>query len=168
MERQAQKKGWLGSVLSGKWKKPKTVKTTKDDDFAELEMAGNLTDLEKKFKELKKSKPDVAREFEQYEESKEAFKEKVEEPRVKGIMQRLLNKLKKTTAQKNVYKEIAFQEKNAREQAQKDALVARLESSMVRDVLVSGMDRGSSIRKFAKDNNLAVGDVETMAEKVTL
>lgn len=163
MEKQAKDKGWISDKLMPLFKRKE--KSTIDDDFAELEKAG-AKDVDKAFKDLKKAKID--NEYADYAKAKEAFTAKVKEPRIKSMIRKLADRLKKATTQRDAYKVIASKEKQEREQAQKDALTAKLEASLVRDVLVNKMDRTDAVRKFAKTNEIPVKDAETMAEGINL
>jgi hypothetical protein len=163
MEDQAKKKGWATERFKKTFSRKKDLPG--EDDFAELEKAGVLN-LEKEYQKAKSR--DIDREFSAYAQAKEAFIKKVKEPRIKSMIRKLGEKLKKATTQRDAYKTIASKEKEAREQAQADAMTAKLEASLVRDVLVNKMDKGDAVRKFAKANEISVKDAEAMAEGINL
>jgi hypothetical protein len=163
MEAQAKKKGWFSDKLMPLF--GKKSKSTIDEDFDELEKAG-VADLEKEYAKIKNK--DLDREFVDYAKAKESFAAKVKEPRIKRMIKMLSGKLKKAKTERDTYRDIAQAEKTEREKAQADALMSKMEASLVRDVLVGKMDKGDAVRKFAKANDIPVKDAEAMAGGINL
>ncbi len=163
MERQAKDKGWFSEKFAKTFGRKK--KLSDEDDFDEIEKAG-AAQLDKTYNAMKKAKVDS--EYADYAQAKEAFVAKVKQPRIRNMIKKLGDRLRKTTTQRDAYKAIATKEKAEREQAQADALKSKLEASLVRDVLVNKMDRADAVKKFAKANEIPVKDAQAMAEGINL
>ena len=102
--------------------------------------------------------------FDDYLKAQKAFKKKLKEPKT---MKSLEEATKKAQLKAATMEKIARKERQGREKAERDVVLAKFHGHMMASIYRDKLTKNQAISSFAKDNNMKVADVKEMAKNIT-